>query len=111
MTTIETVSASKDNKVYKLRMLMSIIYGLLIPVTLLPFLTALLAYNTAELAPTMRDWIVFLASVLSPVIFLIAFIGGIWCARGVRGRTKNIIGRVFLVLPIICILLIALIYA
>lgn len=100
-----------NKKVYKLRLVVSILYLLLSPLTLLPFLTALLSYNTAEIAPTLRDSISFFASFLSPFIFIISAIGGIWCARGRESKLKKIFGRIYLALPLICILLIALIYA
>ncbi len=106
----EATSAQPQKKVYKLRLFISILCGLFIPVTLIPFLSALLVYNSTELAPSFIDWITFTASILSPLVFLVACIGGIWCARGIESARKKTIGRTLLVMPLICLALIALIY-
>jgi hypothetical protein len=103
-------SVSPQKKFYKLRFAMSILYGILIPVTALPFLSALFVYKSTDFPPSFLDWVTFSASILSPLVFLVAFIGGIWCARRSLGARKKMLGRIFLVMPIVCFAIIALIY-
>ena len=100
-----------ERKVYKLRMLMSIVYGLLVPVSLIFFFTAILTFNTGDIAPAFLDQVVFYGSVVLPFVLILSCIVGIFCARGVRGPKKNIIGRTFVLLPIVNIICITLMYA
>ena len=98
-------------KVYKLRMLMSVIYGFLIlPLSLVFFSAALFTYNTGDVASGALDWLVFWASMTLPFVLLLSFVTGIWCARGIRSSKKSIVGKVFLLLPIVNIVCIALMY-
>ncbi len=95
-----------DRKAFKLRMFLSVLYLLLLPMTLPFFLSALLAYGTTE-ETSFLDTIVFCASITLPLLTLLGAVVGMWCARGVRSRRKNILGRVFLLLPL-CALLVSL---
>ncbi len=106
----EEIVSAPVKKIYKLRMLMSIVYGFLIPVSLIFFITALFTYNTGDIASSALDWLVFWASMALPPVLLLSFVVGIWCARGVRGTKKNFVGKVFLLLPILNIVGVALMY-
>lgn len=106
----EEATTAPEKKVYKIRMLMSILYLLISPLSLGFFLGALMSYDMADTPPGFLDLIVFSASIALPFVMLISSFGGMWCARGVRGKKKSIVGRVFLFLPIGTLLIISLMY-
>ena len=106
----EEILATPEKKVYKLRMLVSILYLLLSPLSLIFFLGALLSYDTADTPPGFLDSVIFGTALVLPFVMIISSIGGMWCARGAQGKKKNIVGCVFLFLPLLALAIISLMH-
>lgn len=93
--------------VLKWQMALSILWGILLIPSLLFFITAVIAHDP-NATGSFRDSAVLWGSITAPLIFLIAFIGGIWAARGIRTPRKDRAATILALLPCINVLAISL---